>query len=203
LSGAATGLAAEALHEVVDQDRHVVLALAQRREVDRQHVQPVHQVLAELAFRDDLGEVLVRGREDAHVDVHRLAAADRPELALLQEAQQLLLHVGAHVPDLVEEERPLVRHLQQPLAAGARAGEGAALVAEELALEQRVGQRRAVLGDEAALRARPFSWIARAISSLPVPLSAADVDREVAGDDAVEQPEDVHHRLAACPTMRE
>ena len=49
---------------------------------------------------------------------------------------------------------PAVRDLEEALLVGVRAGEGAALVPEELALEQRVGERRAVLGDEALILAR-------------------------------------------------
>ena len=62
---------------------------------------------------------------------------------------------GCVSPDLVEEDRAAVRDLEQALLVGVRAGEGAALVAEELALEQRVGQRGAVLRDEALALARP------------------------------------------------
>ena len=61
---------------------------------------------------------------------------------------------------------------KRPGARVDRAGEGAALVAEELALEQLARDRRAVHRDErAARRARSPAWIARATSSLPVPLS--------------------------------
>ena len=38
------------LDEVVHQDRNVLPALAQRRQVDRDHVEPVEQVVAELPF---------------------------------------------------------------------------------------------------------------------------------------------------------
>ena len=46
--------------------------------------------------------------------------------------------------DLVEEERAAVGLLEAPLATRDRAGERAALVAEQLALEERLGERRAV-----------------------------------------------------------
>ena len=46
--------------------------------------------------------------------------------------------------DLVEEERAAARELHQPGLACARVGEGAAAVAEELALDQRVGNGAAV-----------------------------------------------------------
>ena len=51
------------------------------------------------------------------------------------------------------------------------AGEGAALVAEELALEQLARDGRAVEGDERAAPARRVVVDGLAISSLPVPLS--------------------------------
>src|SRR5213075_3207980 len=50
-----------------------------------------------------------------------------------------------------------VRLLELPHAAREGAGEGALLVAEELALDERLGNRRAVEVDEGAVRARPVA----------------------------------------------
>jgi hypothetical protein len=72
--------------------------------------------------------------------------------------------------DLVEKDRAAVRDLEQALLVLVRARERAAHVAEQLALEQRVGQRGAVLRHEALALARPRS-VARATRSLPVPVS--------------------------------
>ena len=83
-------------------------------------------------------QVLVGGGDDADVGADGLAAADAGELALLQDAQQLRLQVERHVADLVEEERAAGRGLELADAALDGAGEGAALVAEQLALEQLV-----------------------------------------------------------------
>ena len=83
----------------------------------------------------------------------RLVAADALERALLQEAQQLDLDRRRDLADLVEEQRPAVGLLEAPFAAAGRAREGALLVAEQLALEQRLGQRRAVELDERCRRA--------------------------------------------------
>ena len=60
---------------------------------------------------------------------------------------------------------------KRPRRARDRAGEGALLVTEELALEQGLDEGRAVDGDERAVRARARAWMASATSSLPVPLS--------------------------------
>ena len=89
------------------------------------------------------GEVAVGRGDEAHVDLD--ASRCRPSrsiLALLEDAEQLHLHGRGDVADLVEEERALVRELDAPRLARGRAREGALLVAEELALEQRVRQRR-------------------------------------------------------------
>ena len=81
-------------------------------------------------------------------------AADALELVLLQEAQQLDLDRRRDLADLVEEQRAAVGLLEAPFAPPDRAGERAALVAEELALEQRLGERGAVQLDERLLGAR-------------------------------------------------
>ena len=55
---------------------------------------------------------------------------------------------GAISPISSRNSVPPSRQLEPAALLRDRAGEGAALVAEQLALEQRLGQRRAVDGDE-------------------------------------------------------
>jgi uncharacterized protein YoaH (UPF0181 family) len=98
-------------------------------------------------------------------------AADAVELAVRQHAQQPRLQVERHVADLVEEQRAAVGLLEAAAARGLRAGEGAALVAEELAFEQVLRDRRGVDGDERTAARGLCLCSARATSSLPVPLS--------------------------------
>ena len=133
---------------MLGEQRDVVAPLAQRRDVQRHHAQAVEQVLAEAALAHGGVEVAVGGRDDAHVDVLGFARPDRRHLAALEHAQQLGLEVDRHVADLVEEERAAVRLAEAPGARRHRAGEGAALVAEELALEQLARDRGGVDGDE-------------------------------------------------------
>ena len=70
-------------------------------------------------------------------------AADALEALLFEEAQQLGLQRRHHLADLVEEHRAAVGALEQPALLHPRIGERAALVAEQLALEQLLRQRRA------------------------------------------------------------
>src|SRR5205085_3113460 len=103
---------------------------------------------------DRLAEVLVRRREDAHVDVDDVLAADARDLAALERAEHLRLRHEIHVADLVEEERAAVRLLEEAAALALRAGERALLVTEELALDELARDRRAVHLHERLLLAR-------------------------------------------------
>src|SRR6185295_19640284 len=80
--------------------------------------------------------------------------AEAAELALLQDAQQLHLGGRRHLADLVEEQRPAIGELEAALAPIGGAGERALFVAEDLALEQRLGNRGAVDRDERKAGAR-------------------------------------------------
>src|SRR5262249_23004704 len=125
--------------------------LAERRQRDLDDPEPVVEVLTELAVGDALAETGVGRGEHPHVDRHAAASADPLDLPLLQDAQELRLQRERHVADLVEKERAALSGLEAP---GARldAGGHAALDAEELGLEEALGQRRAVDRDEGLLR---------------------------------------------------
>ena len=78
----------------------------------------------------------------------------RSNRVLLERAQNLRLQRQRQVADLVEKQRAAVRQLELAGLARHRAGEGALLVAEELGLEQVVGNRRAVDRHERAVGPR-------------------------------------------------
>ena len=147
----------------------VVRPLAQRRQAQAHDVEAMQEVLAEQSLAHALLQVLVRGRDDAHVGAQRRVAADAVVLAVRQHAQEAHLQVGGHVADLVEEQRAALGLLEAPAAQRLRAGERAALVAEELGLERSFGIA-AVLIATNGIGARGLCRCnARATSSLPVP----------------------------------
>src|SRR3546814_11412826 len=86
--------------------------------------------LAELARLDQLAEVLVGGREDAHVVLDFVAAADRAHGFFLDRPQQFHLHVQRQFGHLVEEQRAALGGLEQAFLVGAGAGEAALAVAD-------------------------------------------------------------------------
>src|SRR5712692_2788003 len=134
---------------------YVLGPLPQGRDLDGEDRQPVVQVLAEAPLRDRLAQVAMGGGDDAHVDAHRRSPAEPLHLALLEDAEKLRLQFERQLADLVEEQRPALGLLEAADAARGRAGEGALLRPEQLALEELGGYRGAIHGDEAALAPGP------------------------------------------------
>jgi hypothetical protein len=103
-----------ALQKKVRQQQDIRFALPQRRHVDGKHVQPVIQVAAEGILLHGLLQVLVGGRDDAHVHLEGPVPADPLEFPLLQNAQQPHLHVGLDAADFVQEDGPLWASSKRP-----------------------------------------------------------------------------------------
>ncbi len=108
----AAGIGRQLVHEMVGQKRNVLLALAQRRNVQRHHVQAVVEVFAERALLERRAQILVGGGDHAHVDVPRHVAAQPLEFALLQNAQQLHLDGRRHVADFIQKHRARIGLLE-------------------------------------------------------------------------------------------
>ena len=121
---------------MLDEQGDVLAAFAERRQAQADLVEPIEEVVAELAFVDHAAQVLAGGRHHADVHPADLVSADRLDLAVLERPQQLGLHGRGHVADLVEEQRASVDHLKEALAVGHRPGERTADVAEQLALQE-------------------------------------------------------------------
>src|SRR6185369_11950449 len=77
----------------------------------------------------------------------------------------------AHVTDLVQENGAALGHLEESLLQGFGIREGALLVTEEFALEERFLERRAGNVHERFITREDSVWMAFAIKSFPVPLS--------------------------------
>ena len=71
------------VHEV----RNVLLVLAQGRQRDLHHLQPVVEILAETPGVDLGQEVAIGGGNDAHIHRQQLRAAHRSDLEVFKRAQ--------------------------------------------------------------------------------------------------------------------
>jgi hypothetical protein len=84
-------LCGELAEEVLQEKRDVLAPLAERRDLDRHHVQPVVEVLAKGPVSHRLFQIAMGSGEDANVHAERLVAAHPLERALLQDAEELHL----------------------------------------------------------------------------------------------------------------
>ena len=140
----------EASQEGLHEQGEVLHALAQGRHADGEDVEPVVEVLPEAAGIHHVPQAAVGGRNDAGVEVAGALLADAAVLALLQGPQKLALLGDHDFADLVQEEGAPFGGLEEADVVGVGAGEGALDVAEELALEELVGDGGAVDLDEGA-----------------------------------------------------
>ena len=98
---------------------------------------------------------------------------------LSEEPQQQALHPRAGLADFVHEHGAAVRHFEHADAIAIGAGEAAALVAEQLALEERFGDGRAVDRDERIAAPRAPGVNQTGDDFLPDPALAGDEDLRV------------------------
>ena len=148
-------LARELLEEVVGEQQDVRLPLAQRRHEDREHVQPVVEILAErspsaIAFSRSLLVAAISRTSARIVCVppsrsNSRSCSTRSSLTCVARLSSPISSRNS-VPPSASSKRPFFERV--------RAGERALLVAEELRLDQILRQRRAVHLDERLLRAR-------------------------------------------------
>ena len=137
------------------------------------------------------------GRDQADVDAHRRAGANRIHLAVLHRPQQLYLHVARQVADLVKEQRSGMRldELAGMLLGGT--GEGALLVAEQDAFDERLRDGAAVHRDEwprTAVAAVPDGTGDELLADPGLPL---DQDRDVGARRLLGKPDGALHGIAA------
>ena len=173
------------------------------RQLHGDDVEAVEQVLAELAFVHHVAQIDVGRGDDPDVDLDRLDAAKAHELALLDDAQQLGLRLERDVADLVEEDRPLVGELEQPLLRVDGAGESALDVAEQVRLEQVGRQVAGVDGDERAIRPRGVLVQRPRDQLLAGTAFAVDQDGGAARRGLDDQVEDLPHARAPADDLAE
>ena len=84
--------------EVLDEGFDIIAALAQGGRADWDHGESEVQIFAKRSFLDLFFEILVRRRDDAHVNFDRLLRADALDLTFLQHAE----HLGLGARDDIE-----------------------------------------------------------------------------------------------------
>ena len=141
-------------------------------------------------------EIDVGGGDDADVDLDFVGAAEMHEAAVLQDAQDLGLHVHAHGADFVEEERAAVGDFEEAFFRGDGGGERAALVAEERGFEQIGGDGAGVDGDEGLVAAGRVGVDGLGDELFAGAAFALDEDGGAAGRDLRDEVEEAEHGVA-------
>ncbi len=134
-----------------NQQRDVFPSLAERGQLQTQHVETEVEIGPEAPRPDLATQIAAGGGYDASRQRTRASSADALVLPFLEDAEQTRLETHVELPHLVEEQGAAGGELQASTAPGHRSREGAPLVAEELALDERWGERRAVGVDPRAV----------------------------------------------------
>ena len=136
------------LQRVVGQQVDIISPRAQGRQVDGVHRQSEVEVLTESAGLDQGRQISQGGRHHPGLEVPLAAFAHPSKSTLGQHPVELDLQIGGHVADLVEKESAIARRFEEAGVRLACAGERAASVAEQLALQELAGNGAAVEGHE-------------------------------------------------------
>ena len=179
--------------EMVDEQGDVLAPLAQGGDPHPHHVETVEEVLAEAAGGDLVVDVAGGGRQDPDVHLAGLRLADGADLLVLEDAQQLHLKDVRELADLVEEEGAAVRLHEEPAAGAIGAGEGSLGVTEQLALQERLGDRAAVHRDERLVSAPGLGVDRPGENLLARPALPGEQHRRLELGGALQELEDLDH----------
>ena len=141
-------LAAQPLHEVVDERGQVLAMFGERRGTNEKDGEAVVKIGAEGAGQGVLRERPVGCGNDADIYLDGLVVAHPLQLSALDKAQELGLQSQRHLADFVQKERTAIGGLDATGPALHGAGKGAARVAEQFRFKQRFRNCRAIDGDK-------------------------------------------------------
>src|SRR5690606_33956732 len=99
--------------------------------IDREDVEAIKEVFAELAGFGEIEKASIGRRNDADIDALGAGGTNGLDLAFLEGAEEFYLGFEGKLADLVEEERADMGFGEFADLIGDGAGEGALLVAEE------------------------------------------------------------------------
>ncbi len=118
------------------QERDVVTAFAQGRQIELDDIETMKQILAKFTGGNRGGDVAIGGGDKTDVHAQFLGAADAGKAAIFQKSQQLGLKGLAHIGDFVQENGAAIGLFDAAVFLFDGAGERAAFVAEELAFQK-------------------------------------------------------------------
>jgi hypothetical protein len=103
------------MDQVLNEPRQVLEPLAQRRNVNFEHVEAIIQIVAETARVYFRPEIPIGGGEDPNIDSDWGRGTHWQDRLLLKHSQQLRLQAQRHFADFVQEDCTASGPLEQPL----------------------------------------------------------------------------------------
>src|ERR1700690_571551 len=144
-----------ALAKVRRKRRDIFGPLAEARHSDMQNLQSKEKVAAKPFLTNRFLEIGVGGRDDSYVRFDRRARAEWEILSRVQEREKLGLGGGRKLADLVQKERSPLGSADLAFGAPRGCRVSPPRRPEQLALDETVGDRRAVQLDERTATPRP------------------------------------------------
>src|SRR5438477_1752727 len=144
----------EPIEKMLCQKTGIADPIAQRRHLYAYFVDPVEKIFPESAIGNQLRQILMRRADNPYIHLDRATATNPLDDLILKKAQKLDLNRLRDVADFIEEQCAVVRSLNLSDDLLDCASEGASLVPEQLAFEQRLGNSRAAQWNERATCSR-------------------------------------------------
>src|SRR5689334_19881823 len=119
-------------------------AFAERRHPERENVQPVENIRAEVSRSHGFFQITIGCGDDPHIHVNGPAAAHGFKLLFLKNAQEFYLCVHGQLAHFIQEKRAPVGELEASGAALHGPREGALYMAKKFALDKAGGNCTAI-----------------------------------------------------------
>src|ERR1700733_14149490 len=150
--------AAVLLREVSDEQRNIFWTFAQGWDPDREHVQAIVQIAAELAVLHHFLQIAIGCRHQPHIDSLGSVVAQPFKLTFLQSAEQFGLDLDGNISHLVQEKRAPISQLQPSNLLCNCSCEGASLMSKKFTFQQSCRNRSTVQLYESSIPA-PASFM--------------------------------------------
>ena len=124
------------LKEIAGLQRNVIFSLFKRRQINRNHVKPIIEILTKSALFYRLQKVSVGGRNDTHIHGQGAFPADAFKLLGLDNPQKLDLGRWGNFADFIQENGSAIGLLKAPDLLPDGTGEGPLFVTEKLTFKQ-------------------------------------------------------------------
>ena len=191
------------LEKMFAQQRDIAETFAQRRKLYRDNVDSVVKIFAEAPSPGHLLKIVVGGADQTKIDLAQRAAAEPLDHVVLEYAEEFGLEGQGKGGDFIEEESAAVGQFNLARAGFGGPGESAALAAEELGLDEVLGQGSAVQANVWLVCAGAESHDGASNQLFSRAAFAADQNIDIASGDLLDGIVDGTHRFASADEILE